>query len=119
MGKPKVKDEFAEKDEKPKEEEKIVITPAKLPVKPEESSSEEEEEEVKPEPKKKLSRSDLKPAVQIKMAAAPEPATPRRKKKEPEDEPQESLFDNLPKAKPKVKDEFVETAKKTKEEEKI
>merc|ERR1712048_1376415 len=63
--KPKVKDEFKEKDKKPKEEEKIVIKPAVL--KPEESSS-EEEEEVKPEPKKKLSRSDLKPAVQIKIA---------------------------------------------------
>merc|ERR1712062_952229 len=74
--KPKVKDEFKEKDKKPKEEAKIVIKPAVL--KPEESSS-EEEEEVKPEPKKKLSRSDLKPAVQIKIAAAPEPA--RRKKK--------------------------------------
>merc|ERR1712062_825951 len=74
--KPKVKDEFKEKDKKPKEEEKTVIKPAVL--KPEESSS-EEEEEVKPEPKKKLSRSDLKPAVQIKVAAAPEPA--RRKKK--------------------------------------
>merc|ERR1712183_799043 len=73
---------------KPKEEEKIVIKPAVLPTKPEESSSEEEEEEVKPEPKKKLSRSDLKPAVQIKIDAAPEPApTLRRKKKEVEEEP--------------------------------
>merc|ERR1711928_248028 len=98
--KPKVKDEFAEKDKKPKEE-KIVITPAKLPVKPEESSSEEEEEEPKPEPKKKLSRSDLKPAVQIKVAAAPEPVIGRRKKKPVDEEPEESLFDNLPKAKPK------------------
>merc|ERR1712131_565634 len=63
FGKPdksKVNDEYKEKEKKPKEEEKIVITPAKLPVKPEESSSEEEEDEVKPEPKKKLSRSDLK-----------------------------------------------------------
>merc|ERR1711962_162654 len=34
--KPKVKDEFAEKEKKPKEEEqKIVIPPAKLPEKPE------------------------------------------------------------------------------------
>merc|ERR1712113_225903 len=74
--KPKVNDEFKEKEKKPKEEEKIVITPAKLPVKPEESSS-EEEEEPEPEPiKKKLSKADLKPAVQIKMAAAPEPALP-------------------------------------------
>merc|ERR1712202_79654 len=81
--KQKIKDEFADREKKPKEEEKIIIKPAVLPTKPEESSSEEEEEEVKPEPKKKLSRSDLKPAVQIKMAAAPEPApTLRRKKKE-------------------------------------
>merc|ERR1712131_66559 len=85
FGKPdksKVNDEF--------KEEEIVITPAKLPIKPEESSSEEEEEEVKPEPKKILSRSDLKPAVQIKIAAAPEPAVGRRKKREQEEPPEES-----------------------------
>merc|ERR1712202_115146 len=70
QAKPKVKDEFAEKDKKPKEEEKIVITPAVLPKKPESESESEEEEEVKPEPKKKLSKADLKPAVQIKIAAA-------------------------------------------------
>merc|ERR1712013_572691 len=107
--KPKVKDEFAEKDKKPKEEEKIVIKPATLPVKAEESSSDEEEEE-KPAPKKKLSAADLKPAVQIKVAATPEPAVTRRKKKD-DDEPQESLFDNLPAVKPKVKDEFAEKEK--------
>merc|ERR1712098_920405 len=81
FGKPdksKVNDEFKEKEKKPKEEEKIVITPAKLPVKPEESSS-EEEEEPEPEPaKKKLSRADLKPAVQIKVAV--EEAKPLRRK---------------------------------------
>merc|ERR1712131_41654 len=88
--KEKVRDEFAEKEKKPKEETKIVITPAVLPAKPEESSSEEEEEEVKPEPKKKLSRSDLKPAVQIKVEAAPVPAVGRRKKKPADDEPKES-----------------------------
>merc|ERR1712212_948255 len=117
--KPKVNDEFTEKEKKPKEEEKIVIKPAVLPTKPEESSSEEEEEEPKPEPKKKLSRSDLKPAVQIKMAAAPEPApTLRRKKKEVDEEPADP-FAGLPAAKPKIKDEFTEKDKKPKEEEKI
>merc|ERR1712039_525206 len=80
---------------------------------------EEEEEEPKPEPKKKLSKADLKPTVQIKIAAAPEPAIGRRKKKPVDDEPKESLFDDLPKAKPKVKDEFAEKDKKPKEEEKI
>merc|ERR1711928_10179 len=90
--KSKVNDEYAEKEKKPKEEEKIVITPAKLPVKPEESSS-EEEEEPEPEPiKKKLSKADLKPAVQIKIAAAPEPAIGRRKKKEVDEEPKDDLF---------------------------
>merc|ERR1712202_48669 len=100
------------------EEEKIVITPAVLPKKPE-SESESEEEEEKPEPKKKLSKADLKPAVQIKIAAAPEPPISRRKKKEPEPEEAGSLFDGLPQAKPKVKDEFAEKDKKPKEEEKI
>merc|ERR1712096_193001 len=105
---------------KQKEEEKIVITPAVLPTKKEESSSEsEEEEEVKPEPaKKKLSAADLKPAVQIKVAAPTAPVIARRKKKE-DDEPTESLFDNVPETKPKVKDEFAEKDKKPKEEEKI
>merc|ERR1711962_1378463 len=103
--KPKVKDEFTEKEKKPKEEEKIVIKPAVL--KPEESSSEEEEEDEKPAAKKKLSKADLQPAVQIKMAAAPEPALPRRKKKK-EDEPVDDLFAGVPEVKPKVKDEFKE-----------
>merc|ERR1712060_378990 len=90
------------------------IKPVVLPKK--EESSEEEEE--KPAPKKKLSKADLKPAVQIKMAAAPEPALPRRKKKE-EDEPVDDLFSGVPEIKPKVKDEFKEKDKKPKEEEKI
>merc|ERR1712013_201197 len=115
--KPKVKDEFTDKDKKPKEEEKIVINPATLSVKAEESSSEEEEEE-KPAPKKKLSKADLKPAVQIKVAATPEPTVARRKKKD-DDEPVDNLFDGVPEAKPKVKDEFTEKDKKPKEEEKI
>merc|ERR1712183_158946 len=71
--KDKVRDHFPEKERKKAEEEKIVITPAVLPKKPESESESEEEEEVKPEPKKKLSKADLKPAVQIKIAAAPEP----------------------------------------------
>merc|ERR1712202_127784 len=116
--KPKISDEFAEKEKKPKEDEKIVIKPTVLPVKPEESS--ESEEEPEPEPaKKRLSRSDLKPAVQIKIAATPEPApTLRRKKKEVEEEPADP-FAGLPAAKPKVKDEFAEKDKKPKEVEKI
>merc|ERR1712060_77048 len=90
------------------------IKPVELPKK--EESSEEEDE--KPAPKKKLSKADLKPAVQIKMAAAPEPALPRRKKKD-EDEPVDDLFSGVPEIKPKVKDEFKEKDKKPKEEEKI
>merc|ERR1712042_259350 len=86
----------------------------------EEEESEEEEEEVKPLPKK-LSKADLKPAVQIKMNIAPEekPAL-RRKPKRQDTVEQEGLFDNVPAAKPKVKDEFAEKDKKPKpEEEKI
>merc|ERR1712208_78566 len=81
--KPKVSEEFTEKDKKPKEEEKIIITPAELPEKlpvPEEEEESEEEEEVKPEPKKKLSKADLKPSVQIKVDAAPEEKPKRRKR---------------------------------------
>merc|ERR1711973_640167 len=73
--KEKVRDEFAEREKKPKEEEKIIITPAVLPKKPESESEEEEEE--KPEAKKKLSKADLKPSVQIKVAATPEPTVAR------------------------------------------
>merc|ERR1711973_640887 len=146
----KVSEEFKDKEKKPKEEEKIVITPAKLPEKkPEEESSEEEseeEEEKKPEPKK-LSKADLKPAVQIKMAIEEEKPTLRRKKKEPIEEevpvtvepvvevqtappvvqeeileaPEEIVeVESAPPApKAKVSEEFTEKDKKPKEEEKI
>merc|ERR1712119_63057 len=83
----------------------------------EESSSEEEEEEKAPA-KKKLSKADLKPAVQIKMAAEPEAPTLRRKKKDVDEEPTDP-FAGLPAVKPKIKDEFTEKDKKPKEEEKI
>merc|ERR1711973_838535 len=88
-------EEFTEKDKKPKEEEKIVITPAKLPEKKpeEEEESSEEEEEPEPEPaKKKLSKADLKPAVQIKVAIEEEKPTLRRKKKEPSVDEGDALF---------------------------
>merc|ERR1712096_128169 len=122
-GKDKVRDEFKEKDKKPKgEAEKIVIKPAvsKVKGKPEEeeSSSEEGEEEEKAPAKKKLSKADLKPAVQIKMAAEPEAPAFRRKKKEAEEEPSDP-FAGVPAAKSKVNDEFTEKDKKPKEEEKI
>merc|ERR1712142_663055 len=99
---------------------KIVITPKDLPskAKEEESSSEEEEEEEKAPAKKKLSKADLKPAVQIKMAAEPEAPAFRRKKKEVDEEPSDP-FAGVPAAKPKVNDEFIEKDKKPKEEEKI
>merc|ERR1712142_193267 len=117
--KPKVKDEFAEREKKAKEEEKIIIKPAILPTKVDSESSESEgEEDVKPEPKKKLSVADLKPSVQIKVAAAPEPAVARRKKKEVVEEEQ-PMFDDAPKAKPKVRDIYAERRKKQEEEEKI
>merc|ERR1711909_179609 len=78
------------------------------------------EEEVKPEPKKKLSKADLKPSVQIKVEAAPEEKPKRRKKKEePIEAEQGSLFDNIPEVKPKVSEELTEKDKKPKEEEKI
>merc|ERR1712142_719715 len=96
---------------------KIVITPKDLPskAKEEESSSEEEEEEEKAPAKKKLSKADLKPAVQIKMAAEPEAPAFRRKKKEAEEEPSDP-FAGVPAAKPKISDEFAEKEKKPKEE---
>merc|ERR1712013_432522 len=110
--KAKVKDQFDEREKKAKEEaEKIVIKPATLPVK-EESSSEEEEEE-KPAPKK-LSVADLKPAVQIKVAA-PEEKKPMRRPKRQETV-EESFLDSAPVEKAKVKDQFDEREKKAKEE---
>merc|ERR1712013_185125 len=116
--KDKVKDEFAEKEKKAKEEaEKIIITPKELPKKieeEEESSEEEEEEEEKPAPKK-LSVADLKPAVQIKVAA-PEEKKPLRRPKRQETV-EESFLDSAPVEKAKVKDEFDEKDKKPKPEE--
>merc|ERR1712202_118782 len=69
--KDRVRDEFEEKNKKAKpEEEKIIIKPAVLPLKKKVESWEEESEEEEEETpaKKKLSKADLKPAVQIKVA---------------------------------------------------
>merc|ERR1712013_90427 len=96
--KDKVRDEFAEKERKKKEEEeKIVIKPAVLPTKKTEESSEEEssdEEEEEDAKKKKLSRGDLKPAVQIKVAIAEEEKPKRRPKKR--ESVEESFLDSKP-----------------------
>merc|ERR1711962_1994437 len=117
--KDKVSEEFQEKEKKPKEEEKIVITPAKLPEKkPEEEESESEEEEEEEVPaKKKLSKADLKPAVQIKVAIEEDKPALRRKKREPSVEEADALFAKPDKS--KVNDEYAEKEKKPKEEEKI
>merc|ERR1712096_560866 len=98
--KDKVRDEFEEKERKRKEEEeKIIIKPAVLPEKkPEESSeeeSEEEEEEAKPG-KKKLSKADLKPAVQIKVAIEEDKPKRMRKKQESFDADANVLFGGEP-----------------------
>merc|ERR1712142_1168611 len=96
-----------------KEEKKEVSPPVE---------EEEEEEEVKvvEQPKKKLSKSGLKPTVKIKAVFEPEEKTPRRKRKEPvvEDGPAEkiSLFDEIPPipeipAKEKVSDHFPDKEK--------
>merc|ERR1712113_539452 len=137
MGKPAVQIKVAIEEDKPKrlrkkqesfdaEANKLFSGPEPAKVEPppppkpepvpEEEESEEEEEEVKPLPKK-LSKADLKPAVQIKMNIAPEekPAL-RRKPKRQDTVEQEGLFDNVPAAKPKVKDEFAEKDKKPKPE---
>merc|ERR1711936_744487 len=71
------------------------------------------------EPKKKLSKADLKPAVQIKLAATPAPTIARRKKKDEDEEKPMFDDDDKPKAKPKVRDIYAERAKKAEEQEKI
>merc|ERR1739848_213514 len=111
---------FTEKDKKPKDEEKIIITPAVLPEREEEVS--EEEEEVKPEPKKKLSKADLKPSVVIKVDTVADTKVAKRKKKLAEKE--ESLFgddetDMKQKEKPKVRDIYEERRKKALDEESV
>merc|ERR1712168_1174593 len=89
--KPKIKDEFTEKDKKPKEEEKIVITPAVLPAKPEPES-----ELPASKPKEKISdefkEKDKKPKQEKKTVIIPAVLP---KKAEPEDE--------VPASKPKEK----------------
>merc|ERR1739838_818104 len=81
---------------KPKVEEPVV------PAVPEVEEESEEEDEPEPEPvKKKLSLSDLKPAVQIKMAIpADEPPT-RRRKNVREPSVDEGFLANIPEV-PKV-----------------
>merc|ERR1711962_193224 len=86
--KAKISEEFTEKDKKPEEEE---------------SESEEEEEEEVPA-KKKLSKADLKPAVQIKVAIEEDKPALRRKKREPSVEEADALFAKPDKS--KVNDEY-------------
>merc|ERR1712183_830361 len=111
VDKKKVSDEFPEKEKKAKEEDKIVITPAVLPEKSAEEEEKikitpavlpekpKEEPEAEPEepPKskdkvrdefaerekkeKEVEKIIIKPSVEIKMAAAPEPVISRRQKK--------------------------------------
>merc|ERR1739838_157867 len=115
--KDKVKDEFAERERIKKEEEaKIIITPAVLPAKKEEESEEESEEEEEPEPepvKKKLSLSDLKPAVQIKMAIPAEEPPTRRRKTVREPSVDEGF---LATTKPKVPEPVIATVPEVEEE---
>merc|ERR1712142_1415108 len=111
-------------DDMPKKEvKKAEEVPPPVEDDEEDEEEEEEEEEVKVEvqPKKKLSKQDLKPAVQIKAVFEPEEKTPRRKRKEPiaTDEPAEkiSIFDDIPSiedvnaSKEKINDHFPEKAK--------
>merc|ERR1712062_420313 len=93
--KDKVRDEFEEKERKRKEEEeKIIIKPAVLPLKKKVESWEEESEEEEEETpaKKKLSKADLKPAVQIKVAIEEDKPKRLRKKQESFDADANKLF---------------------------
>merc|ERR1712002_1049933 len=112
----------------PKEEKKVEEIPP--PVEDEEEEEEEEEEvKVVEQPKKKLSKSDLKPTVKIKAVFEPEEKTPRRKRKEPTIEEdlaeKTSLFEGIPEipvekpdtSQSKVKDHFPEKDKATPVEE--
>merc|ERR1739838_362227 len=81
---------------KPKVEEPVV------PAVPEVEEESEEEDEPEPEPvKKKLSLSDLKPAVQIKMAIPAEEPPTRRRKAARDPSVDEGFLANIPEV-PKV-----------------
>merc|ERR1712002_430705 len=105
----------------PNEEKKVEEVPP-----PVEEEEEEEEVKVVEQPKKKLSKSDLKPTVKIKAVFEPEEKTPRRKRKEPVvvDEPAEISFDDIPQIpieppKEKVSDHFPDKEKPSPVEESI
>merc|ERR1711977_627411 len=115
LPKDKVSDEFAEKDKKPKEEEKIIIAPA----------PEEEEPQGPPPPKEKVSdefaEKDVKPKEDEKIVIEPK-ELPTEEKGDEEESEEESSSDEdgewSKKPKKSKADAFLERTKKKKPEEK-
>merc|ERR1712096_205540 len=100
---------------KPKEEEKIIITPAVLSEKPKEEPEPEPEDGPKARDKVRdeFAEREKKTKEEEKIIITPA-VLPEKPKEEPEAEPEEP-----PKSKDKVRDEFAEREKKEKEVEKI
>merc|ERR1712013_531858 len=122
----KVRDEFAERQRKTKEEEKIVIKPADISLRGKKDGDDEEEEEdlgdqelqKRDKVRDEFAERQRKTKEEEKIIIKPADIS-LRGKKDGDDEEEEDLGDQEPQKRDKVRDEFAERQRKTKEEEKI
>merc|ERR1712013_194307 len=123
----KVRDEFAERQRKTKDEERIIIKPADISLrgKKDEGNEEEEEDLGDQEPQKRdkvrdeFAERQRKTKEEEKIVIKPADISLRGKKDGGDEEEEEDLGDQEPQQRDKVRDEFAERQRKTKEEEKI
>merc|ERR1711953_1598968 len=117
--KEKVRDEFAERTKAPKKDEKIVIKPADLTIEgPEDEEEDPDMRTAKDKVRDEFAERKKKTKEDEKIVIKPADLSGRGKK-DADDEEDEEEDPDMRTAKDKVRDEFAERKKKTKEEEKI
>merc|ERR1712013_568325 len=125
----KVRDQFAERERKTNEEEKIVIKPANLKKSgaaeltvegPEdEEDLGDQERQQRDKVRDEFAERQRKTKEDERIIIKPADISLRGKKDEGNEEEEEDLGDQEPQKRDKVRDEFAERQRKTKEEEKI
>merc|ERR1712096_36132 len=123
--KDKVRDEFAERKKKTKDDEKIIIKPVDLSGRGKKDADDEEDEEedldmrtAKDKVRDEFAERKKKTKEDEKIIIKPADLSGRGKK-DADDEEDEEEDPDMRTAKDKVRDEFAERKKKTKEDEKI
>merc|ERR1712208_29933 len=117
--KEKVRDEFAERTKAPKKDEKIVIKPADLTIEgPEDEEEDPDMRTAKDKVRDEFAERKKKTKEDEKIVIKPADLSGRGKK-DADDEEDEEEDPDMRTAKDKVRDEFAERRKKTKEDEKI